>query len=138
AAIFFDPINIRYATGSRNMAVWTLHNAARWLFLPTEGGSVLFDFHGCDHLSEGLETIGEVRPARGWFFYAGGNKGEAKAKRFGAEMASLVKERCGANRRVAVDRLDVLGMHALEAEGLQLFDAQEPIEHARAIKSDDE
>ena len=35
--------NIRYATGSRNMAVWTLHNAARYAFVPVEGPVVLFD-----------------------------------------------------------------------------------------------
>jgi hypothetical protein len=32
--VLFDPINIRYATGSRNMAVWTLHNAGRYVFVP--------------------------------------------------------------------------------------------------------
>ena len=26
--VLFDPVNIRYATGTRNMTVWTLHNAA--------------------------------------------------------------------------------------------------------------
>jgi len=35
--LLFDPINIRYATGSRNMSVWTLHNAARYCFVPAEG-----------------------------------------------------------------------------------------------------
>ena len=46
-AVLFDPINIRYATGSRNMAVWTLHNTARYAFVPAEGKAVMFDFHGC-------------------------------------------------------------------------------------------
>jgi Xaa-Pro aminopeptidase len=138
AAILFDPINIRYATGSRNMAVWTLHNAARWLFLPAEGPAILYDFHGCGHLSAGLETIAEVRPARAWFFFSGGNRSEAKAKRWAAEMASLVRAHGGANRRVAIDHLDVLGLHAIEAEGLEIFDAQAPCEEARAIKSRDE
>ena len=68
AAVLYDPINIRYATGSRNMAVWTAHNAARYCFVPAEGKAVLFDFHNCEHLSTGLETIGEVRRARGWYF----------------------------------------------------------------------
>lgn len=138
AAILFDPINIRYATGSRNMAVWTLHNAARWLFLPAEGSAILYDFHGCAHLSDGLETIAEVRPARAWFFFSGGNQSAAKAKRWGAEMASLVRAQCGGSRRVAIDHLDVHGLHALEAEGIELFDAQEPCEEARAVKSEDE
>jgi Xaa-Pro aminopeptidase len=138
AAILFDPINIRYATGSRNMAVWTLHNAARWLFLPVEGPVVLFDFHNCAHLSDGLETVDEVRPARGWFFFSGGNKGPEKAKRWAAEMASLVRAHGGGNRRVAIDHLDVLGLRAIEAEGIEVFYAQEPCEEARAIKNEDE
>ena len=38
-AVLYDPINIRYATGSRNMAVWTMHNPARYAFVPAEGSS---------------------------------------------------------------------------------------------------
>src|SRR4051794_39427557 len=34
AALLSDPINIRYATGSRNMAVWTLHAPGRYVFVP--------------------------------------------------------------------------------------------------------
>lgn len=138
AAILFDPINIRYATGSRNMAVWTLHNAARWLFLPSEGPTILYDFHGCAHLSAGLETIGEVRPARAWFFFSGGDRAAAKARAWAGEMASLVREHGGGNRRVAIDRLDAHGLHAIEAEGIEVFDAQEPCEIARSVKSEDE
>lgn len=138
AAILFDPINIRYATGSRNMAVWTLHNAARWLFLPSEGPTILYDFHGCAHLSAGLETIGEVRPARAWFFFSGGDRSAAKAKTWAGEMASLVREHGGGNRRIAIDRLDPHGLHAIEAEGIEVFDAQEPCEVARSVKSEDE
>jgi Xaa-Pro dipeptidase len=137
-AVLFDPINIRYATGSRNMAVWTLHNAARYCFVPADGKAVLFDFHGCAHLSDGLETIEEVRPARSWFFFAGGNKCGERAKRWADELASLVRQRCGERARIAFDHLDPPGLHALEAHGVRVGDAQEPIELARAIKSDDE
>ena len=35
--LLYDPINIRYATGSRNMAVWTTHNPARYAYVPTDG-----------------------------------------------------------------------------------------------------
>src|SRR6202008_4174592 len=61
-ALLFDPINIRYATGVSNMQVWTLHNAARYAFIPTHGEAILFEPHGCLHLAEGIETIREVRP----------------------------------------------------------------------------
>ncbi|MFQ5784836.1 MAG: aminopeptidase P family N-terminal domain-containing protein, partial [Alphaproteobacteria bacterium] len=47
AIVLFDPINIRYATGSRNMTVWVMHNAARYAFIPAEGKAVLFEFPRC-------------------------------------------------------------------------------------------
>ena len=78
--LLFDPINIRYATGSRNMAVWTLHNAARYCFVPTEGPIVLFDFHNCEHLSDALETIDEVRPTTTWFYFPAGPRVAERAK----------------------------------------------------------
>jgi Xaa-Pro dipeptidase len=34
--ILFDLINVRYATGSRNMAVWMLHNPGRYASVPAE------------------------------------------------------------------------------------------------------
>jgi Xaa-Pro aminopeptidase len=139
-ALLFDPLNIRYATGSRNMAVWTLHNVTRYLFVPTEGPITLFDFHGCEHLSKDLETIDEVRHALTWiFFYTGGAaRAEDKARRFAAEIDALVRAHGGGNKRLAVDRCDPVPAAALAAHGILLFDAQEPLELARAIKSADE
>jgi Xaa-Pro aminopeptidase len=137
-ALLYDPINLRYATGSRNMAVWILHNPARYGFVPAEGKAVIFDFHGCGHLSDGIETIGEARPARSWFFFPAGNRMAERAELWADEIAALVRERCGANRRIAVDRLDPPGLRALEKRGIEVFDAQEPCELARAIKSPEE
>ncbi|MBX6324035.1 MAG: aminopeptidase P family protein [Rhodospirillaceae bacterium] len=137
-ALLFDPLNIRYATGSRNMAVWTMHNVARYAFVPTEGPITLFDFHGCAHLSAHLETIAEVRPALTWMFFYAGERAPERARRWAAEIADLVRGCGGANGRLAVDRLDPLPAAALTAHGIELHDAQEPIELARAIKSADE
>ena len=61
AAVLYDPINIRYACGSTNMQVWVLHNASRYAFVPAEGLVTLFEFHNCEFLSKGLETIGHTR-----------------------------------------------------------------------------
>ncbi|MBV9524010.1 MAG: aminopeptidase P family protein, partial [Alphaproteobacteria bacterium] len=103
-----------------------------------EGKAVIFDFHGCEHLSDGIETIGEVRRARSWFFFSAGNRMKEKAKLWADEILDLVKERCGGNRRIAFDHLDPLGAHYLSAGGIEIHDAQEPCELARAVKSDDE
>ncbi len=110
----------------------------RYAFVPAEGKAVLFDFHNCEHLSNGIETIGEVRPARAWFFFTSGNRVAEKAKLWAGELVELIKERCGGNRRIAFDHLDPLGLRELEAAGIEIHDAQEPCELARAVKSADE
>jgi len=137
-AVLYDPINIRYVSGSRNMSVWTLHNAARYMFVPAEGKCVLFDFHNCEHLSDGLETIGEVRPARGLFFFSAGSRMEEKAVSWAKDMDVLFRERCGGNKRIAFDHIDPPALRALEKLGWDIKDGQEPCELARAIKSPDE
>ncbi len=130
-----DPINIRYATGSRNMTVWALHNAARYCYVPTEGPIVLFDFHNCEHLSAGLETIAEVRPAVSWYYFAAGPRVGELAARWAAEIVELVAQSGGGNRRLAVDKCEPAGSALLAAAGLELHDGQECCEQARAIKS---
>jgi Xaa-Pro dipeptidase len=138
AALLFDPMNIRYATGSRNMSVWTSHTPARYCFVPVEGRAILWDFHNCEHLSAGLETIEEVRPAHGFFFFGAGSRVGEKANDWADEIADVIAEHCGASKRIAIDRLDPPGTHALEARAIEIFDGQEPCEIARAIKSEDE
>ena len=38
AVLVVDPVNLRYATGTRNMQVWTMHNVVRYAlaFAPAE------------------------------------------------------------------------------------------------------
>src|ERR1700753_2816244 len=61
ACILLDPVNIRYATGARNMQVFHARNPARYLFVAHSGPVVLYEFTGCAHLAEGLEQIDEMR-----------------------------------------------------------------------------
>src|SRR4029077_13592009 len=70
--VFGDAINLRYATDSRNMQIWTLRNPARYVFIPTEGPVVMFEFAGCHHLSQAIKTIDEIRTATGWFYFTSG------------------------------------------------------------------
>lgn len=120
------------------MAVWCLHNAVRYVFVPTEGPVVLFDFHNCEHLSAGNEVIAEVRPATGWFYFAAGERSAEMAGRWAAEIAELVARHGGGNRRLAVDKCDPLGAAALQGLGVEIFDGQEVLELARRIKGPEE
>lgn len=138
AGVFYDPTNIRYATGTSNMQVYGLHNPCRYVFVPAEGPVVLFDFFGCEHLSRDRVVVGEVRPAVSWYHFIVGERVEEKARLWAEEIADLVSS-CGAgNRRLAVDRLDPAGLRALEALGISVIDGQAVANHARKIKTPQE
>jgi len=137
-AVFFDPINVRYCTDSRNMQVWTLRNPARYVFVATEGPVVMFEFAGCHHLLDGLDCIDEIRTATSWFYFTSGPNMAAKAGRWAAEIADLVVRYGGGNRRLAADRLLPAGFMELEKLGIQVVDGQGVAERARCQKSPDE
>ncbi|MDA8586514.1 aminopeptidase P family N-terminal domain-containing protein [Rhodobacteraceae bacterium] len=90
ALILSDPINIRYATGSRNMQVFCQRNAPSRYLLLTDVKSILFEFTGCLHLGEGFETIDEVRPSETASFVAAGPGIVAREKAWAAEMARVI------------------------------------------------
>ena len=140
AAVLFDPINIRYATGSRNMAVWTLHNHVRYAFVPAEGLPVLFEFGGgrLATPAEDLETVGELRPPRGWTYFYSGDEKSAHVKLWAEELVELLERTGGGNRRVAFDHLDPLGLHAIEEHQVTVLDGEALMERARLIKSAEE
>ncbi|HEX3065265.1 MAG TPA: Xaa-Pro peptidase family protein [Dongiaceae bacterium] len=136
--VIVDPVNLRYATGSRNMQVWTMHNPCRYAFVASAGPVVLFDLPSSMHLTRYLETIDERRPSLAWDYMAVGPRGEEMAKRWAAEIADLVRLHGGGNRRLAIDRADLLPAQALLREGVTAVDGKPAMERARAIKSPEE
>ncbi|MEM7168858.1 MAG: Xaa-Pro peptidase family protein [Pseudomonadota bacterium] len=133
-----DPINIRYATGSRNMQVWTMHNLCRYAYLANGGPLVLFELPTGFHLAKGLEGIDEIRPSLTWDYLVVGERNRDFARLWAQDILDLVTTHGGGNRRVAVDRADYLAVQALLEGDLQLQDGKGLMEHARAIKSHEE
>src|SRR5215469_5038586 len=120
AALLTNPVNIRYATNTRNMTVWTLHNIARYCVVPAQGRPVLFEFpnYNCLENAAGAPGLREVRLATLHSFSDAGRNAETVSRRWAAEIAGLVREMTGrSGRRLGVDRLDILGIRALEREG---------------------
>jgi Xaa-Pro aminopeptidase len=136
--LLYDPVNIRYATDSSNMQVWTLHNATRYLLMLAEGPAILFEYKGCEHLADGLDLIHEIRPAKTWLYMTAAENAPARAAAWAAEIDDLVRRHGGGNRRLAVDKVEPTGLDALRACGLDVVEGQELTELARAIKSPDE
>ena len=135
AVLLFDPVNIRYANGSRNMQVWSMHNFCRYALISSSGPSIMFDGTPSHHLLEGLETIDEARPAWSADYLVAGYRTREISGRWASEIADLVNQYGGGNKRLAVDRLDVDTAQALTDAGLVLVDGKKILEHARSIKS---
>jgi len=136
ALILSDSVNIRYATGTRNMQVFTSRNSpSRYCFLPVEGDVIMFEFTGAEHLSQGFSTVQEVRPASTASYVAAGDRIAQVEQAWADDMAELIRERCGNNARIGIERMNAGSAIALSAHGFELVDAHEPVERARAIKS---
>lgn len=138
AVILSDPVNIRYATGTRNMQIFSSRNTPSRYVLMTADRTILFEFTGCAHIANGYETIDEVRPARTASFVAAGPKIAEREKLWAAEMATTISELVGSRVNVGLERMNAGAAIALAEQGLRIVDAQEPVELARAIKSNEE
>lgn len=138
AGIFYDPINIRYATGTSNMQVYSLHNACRYAFVPVEGPVVLFDFKGCEHLSNGHHNVAEVRNAISWYHFVAGPRVDEFAANWAAQISAELGSHTGTRHRVAIDRLDPSGLRALERLGVDVVDGQAVADRAKVIKTPEE
>ncbi len=138
AVLVTDPVNLRYATGTRNMQVWTLHNLCRYALVPAEGPVVIWELPSSAHLSRGLETLDEIRPSLAWDYMSVGPRGPEMAARLAAELADLVKAVGGGEKRLGIDRADLPLSEALASAGVVAVDAKGVLERARSIKSPEE
>lgn len=138
AVILSDAVNIRYATGTRNMQVFSQRNQpARYLLL-TADRAILHEFTGCMHLAEGFETVDEIRPSRTASFVAAGPRIAERERAWAGEMADTIAGLVGRGATVGLERLNAGAAIALAERGLRIVDAQEPVEMARCIKSAEE
>ncbi|MGC6439713.1 MAG: dimethylsulfonioproprionate lyase DddP [Candidatus Puniceispirillaceae bacterium] len=136
--LLFDPLNIRYATDTTNMQLWTAHNAARACFVPAEGKVILWDFHNCEHLSAHLPLVGELRGGASFFYFETGDQTEKHAQHFADTMLEIMQKYAGSNKRLAVDKMENAGYAALVQRGVEVLDGQVLTEHARSIKNANE
>lgn len=133
AIVLFDPVNIRYATGTRNMQVWTMHNICRYTVVFASGETVLYELGSSAHLAQDYAT--DIRPSLSTDFMAVGTRGPEMARRWADSMISLLREKGFGERSLAIDRADLALVQASERRGLRLIEGQSVMERARAIKS---
>ena len=136
AIVLFDPINIRYATGTRNMQVWTMHNICRYTVVFASGETVLYELGSSEHLAR--EHAADIRPSLSTDFMAVGDRGPEMARRWAESMISLLREKGVGGQSLAIDRADLALVQESVRQDLRLIEGQSVMERARAIKSRDE
>ena len=102
------------------------------------GPTILFDYKGADFLAGHSSVVDEVRTATLWMYAPSGTRMDPNLALWSAELAGLVDEHGGGNRRVAIDRASPDAIHALGNHGLQLRSGDEVMELSRSIKSPEE
>ena len=136
--LMFDPLNIRYATDSTNMQLWNTHNPFRAVLLCADGYMVIWDYKNSPFLSEFNPLVREQRSGADLFYFDRGDKVDVAADVFSNEVRILMDEHAAGNHRLAVDKIMLHGLRALEAQGFEIMEGEEVTEKSRAIKGPDE
>lgn len=133
--LMFDPLNIRYATDSTNMQLWNSHNPFRAALVCADGYMVIWDYKNSPFLSRFNPLVREQRAGADLFYFDRGDKIDVAADRFSNEVRELIEEHVGSNKRLAVDKVMLHGLRALEAQGFEVREGEELTEKARSVKS---
>ncbi|GAB4261439.1 MAG: Xaa-Pro peptidase family protein [Pararhodobacter sp.] len=136
--LMFDPMNIRYATDTTNMQLWNSHNPFRACLVLADGHMVVFEYKNAPFLVSFNPLVKELRHGASFFYAVTGDRGEEAATGFAGQIDELMRAHAGSNRRLAVDKIQILGLRALERAGFDVLEGEEVTERTRAIKTPDE
>ncbi|MCH8087199.1 MAG: aminopeptidase P family protein [Chloroflexi bacterium] len=129
--LFFDPINIRYATGRRFPGVFGMRFFSQYAIVPQEGTPLVFGNNNED---------GSYAMEKGtfWDFFPCGRNVEEASRLWGDRLVDSMKELGIAGERLGIDRMDFYCSESLKAHEIEIADGRIPIERARSIKTEDE
>jgi Xaa-Pro aminopeptidase len=136
--LLFDPLNIRYATDTTNMQLWNTHNPFRACLLCADGHMVMWEYKNSPFLVTFNPLVKELRSGATFFYNSTGDRGREAAQGFARQVDEVMREHAGTNRRLAVDKIMVHGLRALEAIGFTVEEGEEVTERVRAVKTPDE
>ncbi len=136
--LMFDPLNIRYATDTTNMQLWNSHNPFRACLLCADGHMVMWEYRNAPFLVTYNPLVAELRSGASFFYNVCGDRTAQDAGAFAAQVTEVMTAHAGANRRLAVDKIMVHGLRALEAAGFEVLEGEVVTERVRAVKGPDE
>ena len=136
--LMFDPLNIRYATDTTNMQLWNSHNPFRACLLCADGHMVMWEYKNSPFLVTFNPLVAELRSGASFFYNVNGDHTQADARSFANQVDEVMRAHAGTNRRLAVDKIMIHGLRALESIGFQVLEGEIVTERTRAIKGPDE
>jgi Xaa-Pro aminopeptidase len=89
-------------------------------------------------LSAHLPLVSEVRNGAGFFYFLAGDAEERLGERFTKEVDDALRQHGGRNRRLAIDKMEISGIEAIQRLGVEIKSGQQVMEHARLVKSEND
>ena len=136
--LLFDPLNIRYATDTTNMQLWNAHNPFRACMVCADGHLVVWEYKNSPFLVTFNPLVKELRHGASFFYAVTGDRGEDAASGFAGQVDEVMRAHAGTNRRLAIDKIQIHGLKALERAGFDVHEGEEVTERARSIKGPDD
>lgn len=133
-ALLYNAANIRYATGTELMAVWTGSTLERYAIVPAAGEPVMCEFVTAEHIA--ARRVADVRTAVSWQW--AGSRATAAARQWAEQVAAVMGELGVAGEPLAIDKLDPTGFAALNEAGIRVVDAWPACADARRVKTPEE
>jgi Xaa-Pro aminopeptidase len=133
ACLFFNQANVRYATGTAAMTVYSNGAFVRCALVPADGAPILFEHPKL--LYRARPIVADVRPMPAWEF---GDDPEADARAWAGELASALRELGVDARELFVDKLGTPAFTALSVAGFTFRDTGTVTLDAREVKTPQE
>ena len=134
ALLLVDPNDVFYATGARNMQLFTMRTPSRYVLILENGPCILYEYVGCEHLASDLPTIDEIRIANGLCQRSAGGRVDQASKQFASEIKSAIDAHNPSIDSIAIDRFPYAAVDALRSKGFNITDAEDVLLPARAVK----
>jgi Xaa-Pro aminopeptidase len=132
-ALFFMPGNIRYATGTAIMTVYSMSASVRCALVPAEGSPVVFEHAESAHVSARIAP--DVRPFVPWEYF---DDAAARAGMWADEIVAALTELGTSGSTLYVDKLATPAFLALAERGVRFADAGPFTIDAREVKTPQE
>jgi Xaa-Pro aminopeptidase len=133
ACLFFNQANVRYATGTAAMTVYSNGAFVRCAVVPAEGAPILFEHPKL--VNRAAPVVADVRPMPAWEF---SDDPEADARVWALDIAAALVDTGVASRRLFVDKLGTPAYGALDAGGFTFADTGTITLDAREVKTPQE